>query len=162
MAKAKRKKATTIKPSKAPRLQPEVVNVASKTHKVADVVFWQVFAECGGAYAATARALVRMYPGLSYSRAAVQLRAMRYPEKLKEVRDKIVDDAEEALHDIINDDADAFGKAARVRAAMYVLDKRGKDRGYGTEKTGVNVNVNKGEGEADDTAAVSLTIKIAQ
>lgn len=164
MAKVNKKGDKKGKPgSKAAELkikprQTKTVNQDNITHKISDDIFWKVLEECSGQYTKTAVMIQETY-AVEYGRSAVQQRAMRQPERLSAIRDKIVDDAEEALHDIINDAGDPFGKPARVKAAMYILNKKGAARGYHEKPAEISATLDQGEGDAKP---ISLTIKIAQ
>lgn len=160
MAKAKGKiKKGAAKPRRQPNkeLAKKGVLTDRHSHKVADEVFWRVLENNGGLYTPTANALMQEFPGLSYTRGAVQIRAEKQPERLAAIREGLVDEAEKGLRMLVRTGGGEPG--VMLNAIKYYLDRLGALRGYGAKP--VEVTASAGE-EGAETPAVSLTIKIAQ
>src|SRR5579862_1928035 len=96
-------------------------------YKLSDEEFLIVLKENSWLYGPTARAIQQKY-GISFSRQAVRERALKFPDSDKEMREEVIDLAEDALISTIKQNDNP---ALRLKAAIYVLNNTGKGRGYG-------------------------------
>jgi hypothetical protein len=64
--------------------------------KISDKNFFNILRENGGLYARTARAIERQL-GITYTRQSVKERAEKHPEILNDIKEEVLDIAEEGL-----------------------------------------------------------------
>lgn len=112
--------------------------------------FLAILRENGGLFARTARAIEKKY-NRTYSRQAVQARALKYPKELADIEEENIDVAEEFLHGAIRD---AKNKTVQIKAVELYLKTKGRTRGYG-DKLDITGNVTSnvvemGYGKDDD------------
>jgi len=96
--------------------------------------FLTVLRENGGLYAKTAKAISEM-TGIPISRQAVYQRAQNYPEVLKDIKEEIIDGAEDGLADLMKCDDNRI----KLEAIKLYLKTQAKSRGY-VEKQEVDLS----------------------
>ncbi len=98
--------------------------------KISDELFWEALSKSAGIYARTADYIKRQYD-VDITRQAVAQRAKMYPDRLEDVRNAIVDVAENVIIGIM-EDAKTKRVDIKMRAAEFVLLKSpwGKKRGW--------------------------------
>lgn len=87
--------------------------------------FLTILRENGGLYTKTAKAISEL-TGISISRQAVYQRAQNYPEILKDIKEEIIDGAEDGLADLMKCD----DKRIKLEAIKLYLKTQAKSRGY--------------------------------
>jgi hypothetical protein len=96
--------------------------------------FLTVLRENGGLYAKTAKAISEM-TGIPITRQAVYQRAQNYPEVLKDIKEEIIDGAEDGLADLMKCDDNRI----KLEAIKLYLKTQAKSRGY-VEKQEVDLS----------------------
>lgn len=96
--------------------------------------FLTILRENGGLYAKTAKAITEL-TGISISRQAVYQRAQNYPEVLKDIKEEIIDGAEDGLADLMKCDDNRI----KLEAIKLYLKTQAKSRGY-VEKQEVDLS----------------------
>jgi gamma-glutamylcysteine synthetase len=107
--------------------------------------FFFILKANGGLYQRTAKAIAQKY-NCTYTRQTVKIRAEKYPERLQDLRDSIVDTLEEEnltlarkeLDDIIKNPSTTTKERImaireRARITQFHLEAMGKHRGYGSK-----------------------------
>lgn len=87
--------------------------------------FLTILRENGGLYAKTAKAISEL-TGIPISRQAVYQRAQNYPEVLKDIKEEIIDGAEDGLADLMKCDDNRI----KLEAIKLYLKTQAKSRGY--------------------------------
>lgn len=93
--------------------------------RISDNEFWTILRENVGLYSRTARAIAKTY-NMPYSRQAVQSRAEKKPELLKDIQEENLDIAEEGLHSLMR----SKNERIRFKSIELYLRTRGRGRGY--------------------------------
>lgn len=93
--------------------------------RISDNEFWTILRENVGLYSRTARAIAKIY-NMPYSRQAVQSRAEKKPELLKDIQEENLDIAEEGLHSLMR----SKNERIRFKSIELYLRTRGRGRGY--------------------------------
>ena len=96
--------------------------------------FLTILRENGGLYAKTAKAITEL-TGISISRQAVYQRAQNYPDVLKDIKEEIIDGAEDGLADLMKCDDNRI----KLEAIKLYLKTQAKSRGY-VEKQEVDLS----------------------
>ncbi len=109
----------------------------SASRKISHEQFFSILRENAGLFSRTARAIASQF-GIKYTRQAVQERARKYPEILSDIEEENLDIAEEGLHSIMRSKSETI----RLDAIKYVLDRKGKKRGY-QQKTATDITIKK-------------------
>lgn len=93
--------------------------------KVSDKQFWEALRKCLGNFSSTARYLKQQH-GVNITRQAVSERAKRQEDRYNNILEGSLDYAEENLFRLMN----SKNESVAVRATIYFLKTRGKERGY--------------------------------
>jgi len=101
---------------------------------IGETEFLTILRENGGLYAKTAKAITEL-TGVSISRQAVYQRAQNYPEVLKDIKEEIIDGAEDGLADLMKCDDNRI----KLEAIKLYLKTQAKSRGY-VEKQEVDLS----------------------
>jgi hypothetical protein len=101
---------------------------------IGETEFLTILRENGGLYAKTAKAITEL-TGVSISRQAVYQRAQNYPEILKDIKEEIIDGAEDGLADLMKCDDNRI----KLEAIKLYLKTQAKSRGY-VEKQEVDLS----------------------
>lgn len=96
-------------------------------HVISDRDFWGALEACGGLYSKTV-AYIEKHHNERITRQAVYQRAIQNPERLKAIKESVVDLAEDA---VISNIKQKDNLHVKQRAAEYYLRHKGRDRGYG-------------------------------
>ncbi len=99
-----------------------------QTHKVTDEEFLDALIETNGILTLTAK-LIRQKYGVSYSRQAAHVRAKKFGEEMREIRESIVDYSEAWLVKCLTDEEGDL--KVNTKIAMFLLSNLGGKRGYG-------------------------------
>lgn len=98
-------------------------------YKLTNEQFWAALEDANGLYSKCVELVKELY-GIDISRQAVEQRATRNDEskaRLKEIRQKVVDHAENRLFELVNH----YDGNVSMKAIQLILkSKRAKDRGY--------------------------------
>lgn len=105
-----------------------------KRSNLSDKEFLAYLRNNAGLYARTARAIERDL-GIKFTRQAIQMRASKFPNEIKDIKEQNIDIAEEALHDLMR----SKNPSIKLKAAELYLRTIGKGRGY-VEKAEVDVS----------------------
>ena len=93
---------------------------------ISDAQFWNILRANAGMFATTAHAIAEKI-GKTYTRQSVRERALRDPEKLEDIREQSVDDAEGVVFKLLKN----WDPRVKLKAAETILRARARDRGYG-------------------------------
>lgn len=99
-----------------------------RSHKLTDKEFWAILRKNGGIFYRTARAIAEKY-AIDFSRQAVQQRANKKPKRLHDIKEQVIDIAEEGLQGLLTSEDEKI----KLASIKYYLDSQGKKRGYNTE-----------------------------
>ena len=123
--------------------------------KISDKNFFNILRENGGLYARTARAIERQL-GITYTRQSVKERAEKHPEILNDIKEEVLDIAEEGLVSLMR----SRNEPVKLDSTKFFLKTKGKSRGY-IEKQAFDVelkqcipifpDVSKNEGDKQAT-----------
>lgn len=110
--------------------QPPVIQTTEDindkhSHKLSDADFWSAMYEAYGICNRAVRVIKHRFK-IDMSRQAINERANRYPEKIKECREMIIDLGEETIIDV----SIKGSKKERLDAAKSILKTLGKSRGW--------------------------------
>ena len=94
------------------------------SHKISDEEFREALYVNYGLYAQTARYIEKKY-GISYSRQAVQKRAVYFLHEITQHKDAVHDLAEERLFNAINQEGDA---KLQYKASVFLLTRHNYGR----------------------------------
>jgi len=108
-----------IKPRKKPGM----------AKKVTDEQFWSALAENCGLYSKTMRAIKKQY-GIDITRQAIKERAERDQARLDDIRDSVVEVAEDGIFSLAKDKS----KYIRLEACSLIARTLGKNRGWVTRQ----------------------------
>ena len=93
--------------------------------KISDKNFFNILRENGGLYARTARAIERQL-GITYTRQSVKERAEKHPEILNDIKEEVLDIAEEGLVSLMR----SRNEPVKLDSTKFILKTKGKSRGY--------------------------------
>lgn len=142
-----------------PKAKPKPKRKLNAQH-LNDELFWKALEENAGLFARTKRYIEQKYK-ITYTRSAIEIRAKKEPERLAQIQEQFVDDAEETVVTIMR-----IGQPAlRLKAAEIILKAKGRRRGY-SDRPSVEVSATTGqpgaEGSAEQPVQTTLIIKVAQ
>jgi len=107
----------------------------SKKRRLSNKEFWDALIESGGLFARCSR-LIKEKHGVEITRQAIRQRAEKMPERLFEITEISLDNAEEQLLQLF----ESKNERIRLKAVEFYLKNKGKARGYAerTEITGAD------------------------
>lgn len=102
----------------------------TRSRKLSHDEFWRVLRKERGIFARAARTIEKEF-GITYTRQAVQARAMADQDQLRDILEEGLDIAEETLHDLMRSPLPNI----RLKAVELFLKSKGASRGYQQRET---------------------------
>lgn len=96
-----------------------------KAKKISENEFWKILSENAGLFTRTVRAIESQFK-ITITRQSVRERALKQPERYKEILEQNIDIAEEGLHSLMR----SKSETVRLKAVELFLKTQGKSRGY--------------------------------
>lgn len=93
--------------------------------KLSENEFWKILSENAGLFTRTVRAIENQFK-ITITRQSVRERALKQPERYKEILEQNIDIAEEGLHSLMR----SKSETVRLKAVELFLKTQGKSRGY--------------------------------